>query len=403
MFEQIINEKAAEILKSITLKDEGVKLNELMSSNSLDEFDKKYFEAEVYWRIYVDYLDRKSNHHFDYTDFENSVHFNELRDYQKSFAVFSKDDLNEIAFLISKIKLNYLIRPQNTLNWFVFRNEPTKIFKEMFMRLNYFFEYKYLIDFLFHYFKEKQIDIESKEIITSAEFQKLISKIDKEFLETIDFADFVFLCEPIFNYFGGNVCPIYALIIFLDDKGLKKTAYLLEKYSFDNNIDSISKEQFEAFLTNNQSIVSSNLDSENYIIPTESVNSYNNMHETLENVLSSVVDVDFSNDDESELEEMLIQSEEAEFVDDILEENSYSLENSISDIANENDTQTYYNMEELSGLSFDELIEKLNSKVVINSKTSDFLPLKEFEKQINDLSYTEDNFKNELIDFYKSL
>ena len=403
MFEQIINEKAAEILNSFSLENDTLRFIELLSSDSLDEFDKKYFEAEVYWRIYVDYLERKSNHHFDYTDFEHSVHFNELRDYQKSFAVFSKDDLNELAFLISKIKLNYLIRPQNTLNWFVFRNEPTKMYKEMFLRLNYFFEYKYLVDFLIHYFKEKQIDFESKEIITSAEFQKLISKIDREFLETIDFADFVFLCEPIFNYFGGNTCPIYALIIFLDDKGLKKTAYLLEKYSFDKHIDSINKIEFEQFLSNVDNKVSSESDLVNYEIPTEKEHIIHNLHNSFTQDTTAVVDVDFSDSDESEFEEMIIESEEVEFIDEIIDENSFEHENSITEISEENFAEENSNIEELSNLSFDELIEKLNSKVVINSKTSDYLPLQEFERQIHDLTYSEDNFKNELIDFYKSL
>ncbi len=415
MFEHIINEKAAEILESISYLKENVKLQELLSSSSIDEFDKKYFEAEVYWRIYIDYLDRKSNPHFDYTEFENSTHFAELRDYQKSFAVFQKDDLNELSYLISKIKLNYLIRPQNTLNWFIFRNEPTKIYYEMFLRLNYFSEYKYLIDFVHHYFKEKNIDENSREIITSAEFQKLIFRIDKEFLETIDFADFVFLCEPIFNYFGGNSIPIHALIMFLDDKGLKKTAYLLEKFSLDNSIQSMSKAEFEAFLSNTESNINIETNFAKIDITFDVDYKNANITDAISNDLITAVDEDFSDNDESIFEEELKieQAEaEAEFIDEILEEGNFEfVNNSInedisSDFAYEDAVEPEIieeNFEELSSFTYEELLEKLNTKVDKRAKTSEFLALNQFDGQIVDLSYTEDNFKNELLDFYKSL
>ncbi len=405
MFENQISRKTSELLENFDLTRESIFLNEISSNDNLDYFTKNFFEAEASWLIYTEFLVRNSNTNFDLSNFEGTNLYLDMIDFYKSKAKFEIDQFSNLISILTKLQLNFLIRPHHTLNWFVFRNEPTKMFNEINLRLNYFCDYKYLIDYLRHFFNEKGYGDYSKDIVTSAEFQKLLYKIDSDFIESIDFSDFIELCDSIFSYFGGSIAPVAALIIFLDDKGLKKSAYLLEKYSIENSIELITKEELLIFLENTESNVIVFKDNE--ILDSELLSSDLN----LEVHLPEISSFEINDADELLIEELKNGNNEAEaeFIDEVLEGTDFSFNLNSDDDVNEVEnseiiiSNDYVEVQDYSAYDLTELMEKLSTKIELTSKSNDYKELSNFNSNLMDLSYTNNSFKNEIIDFYKSL
>jgi hypothetical protein len=258
MFEKQIEITRARIANSIDGSNKYVYLRDLLQNDGIEPCFKTYFTAEVSWWIYREQLLRKKNKNFD-LDHENIKSFYEKIDelYMKT-ARFDMAHIEKLTDNAVKTILNFLVRPQTTLKWFIYRGELTKNFYEMILRLDYFYNYSYLKNSIISYFGNDAELLEQKILITSPEFSDALVKIDSEHVSNMDNDGFVDLITPVFEFFnyGKKVTdetqiPIEAMILFFDDKSLGLLKEKTESMLFDNDKKLISIIDIKEMLESN--------------------------------------------------------------------------------------------------------------------------------------------------------
>lgn len=255
MFEDIIKQKASDIMCSLSKSGESVNLYQLMFNPKLSHWVKTYLTAEVDWWIYEEESFRLANARFNMKDPKLSAFISQYNELLKKNAVFSCSILSSIVLDAIKVQLNVLCRPRTALQWFVFRWEQSKPYHEIVKSLNYLSEYAYLIDGFQQYVQDNKLITNQNDLISCHQFNKIIREVDNQYLANLSPEDFIQLLSPLFEFFNKDSIssdtakiPVATVILFLDDKEMSIIASRLENLYKTGEVQSISKKYLLGFI-----------------------------------------------------------------------------------------------------------------------------------------------------------
>jgi hypothetical protein len=248
MFEEYINRTAQNLMDNLEVGNQFIYLREIMENQEIKQFYKDYFVAEVKWWLYEEQMHRHNNPFFELDSSEMGALFEDLDKHYFNNARFDVDSLKKITLQSVRTHINLLCRPRTTLKWFIFRGEPTKLYKEISLRLNYLNEYNYLSSVFKKWIDNKINDDKDNHIISLIEFERTIENIDNEAIFDISPKQFIEMLTPLYSFFNVDnepednfEIPIEAIIVFLDDKGIFKISEKFQKCLEDNNLLMVNK------------------------------------------------------------------------------------------------------------------------------------------------------------------
>lgn len=252
MFDKYIEDTTQGIIKSFDEVSEGnYSFTKLISTTGLAEQYKNFFEAELNWWIFAEVSDLVNSEHFDYTS--TSFFSANLDDELRSAAFITPFKLNEFVEFAVTTRLNFLCRPQFTLQNFVFNGKDSISCDEALMRMNYFSDYHYFKKELKNWLIAQQEN--DKDFIGREEFAEQIGEIEYQYVLNLSSDEFVNLLEPMFDFFNTKVessedllVPTEALMIFFEDKSIKPLVKILEKKYTSQDVKLISKEALYNFI-----------------------------------------------------------------------------------------------------------------------------------------------------------
>ncbi len=204
-----------------------------------------YLQAEAQWQLYEERVRRLHHPLFPYSDTPLQPLLQELDSYLLQHARFPQAELHALLEAAVKVRLNFLCRPRTTLKYFVFRGEPVKPLQEVWLRLDYFADYSYLTDAL----RQLLPSAEPTALLPVVEFERLLQQADDVVLELTP-GQFWQLITPLRQFFAStpdvpaDAVPTAALIILLDDKGIRYLAQQLEELLQRNRVRFLSHDLF---------------------------------------------------------------------------------------------------------------------------------------------------------------
>lgn len=233
MFEREINQTiqtlAAEVLREQTF----VPLLTIVEDERIPWRFKSFFTTEVQWWLHNEALARAANKRFEYSHPELTSLLSYLEQVQFRHARFERDDFLVVLDSAVKLTFNYICRPQTTLKWYIFRGEPVKPLREVMLRFGAFGDYEYFSTVFAEWVERKQSERTTFDAISSTEFERVIRRIDDQILLSCTVEDLLELMSPFFDFICADPAlgvPIDALVIYFDDKNIKKLVDHLEVY-----------------------------------------------------------------------------------------------------------------------------------------------------------------------------
>lgn len=235
MFEKELERVRKHLRQHLATPQPYVSLQSVMSAEAVHPAFRTYFQAEVAWWVHEEQAIRTSNPRFETGHHDFRDLFRELDGLYARHARFDHEELNATIDAVAKTRLNYLCRPRTTLKWFVYRGEPTKPLQEILLRLNYLYDYRYLINGFEQWAKTRGSDTPF-EILSVIEFERIVEKIDNDAILDLSQGEFVQMLEPLYEFFSTyspdlpvEAVPTEAVIIYLDDKGAVPISQSLER------------------------------------------------------------------------------------------------------------------------------------------------------------------------------
>ncbi len=251
MFELEIEREKKRCADTMIQRGEDTTLQRLCAIEGIPMFYKTFFAAHADWWIYELNQERAADRRFDYTDTGIVSLLQETDKVLRETVRFSAEEFLGLLDTAVKARLNFLCRPRTTLRWFVFRGEATKTIQEVWLRLNYFYDYQYLTNGFREWAEKTYSDHPSPELLSVVDFENLIMEIDNAMILELTPHQFTDLLEPLYDFFAppgqageDYALPIEALIIFLDDKGVDLIAKELERMYYEDHTDNISRLEF---------------------------------------------------------------------------------------------------------------------------------------------------------------
>lgn len=256
MFESEVRIERDRLLHLFEHFSQRISIQEILSHPHLDAPYKQFLLGEVDWWVYQQRLMHENSQYFDFHHPEFKEILEQYFRLCRKYAIFQLPVLRELIELAVKTRVNYLIRPQVTLRWFIFRGKPTQFVSEVLLRLNYFSEYQYLI-------KGIQQRLESygnqlNRVIAVNEFERIIQEIEQDELLDYTPAQFLELLEPLREFFvkihrsisdeSTYGIPIDALIVFLYDKSINPLAEKLIEFKEESREKYITEKAFLAII-----------------------------------------------------------------------------------------------------------------------------------------------------------
>ena len=367
MFENIVKNKIRKISKLLTIADNKISLSAILANEQLSRAYKSFFSAEVEWWIWQEQILRSNNRYFEIGSDSFADINQELNHIYRDSAIFSDDILQETIEAAVRTRLNFLVRPRNTVKWFIFSGNTAKPSGQIVRKLQYLDDYKYLTEAL----ENKYLLIDNQ--VTVTEFSRNVDAIDNENIYQMSSDTFINLTEPIFEFFDNKteeasdyLIPTEAMIIFLDDKGMFPMARALESMMKEEGVSYLSQADLnDLFVSVLSQIESANnipqesvLDSVKDFVNAESDSIENDEQQSAEKGLDDIIsslgqDVtvpDINLDDYKQ--------------DDITAENAFS-ENSEELSINENSetNETINTNDDSENFDFSSIVDKLESEI----------------------------------------
>lgn len=232
MFEQEINDTIQRLTRDVLQEQTVLPLSEILEESRIPDRFKAFFATEAHWWIFTESVARSRDRRFDFAHPELGALVSYLEQVQFRHARFERDDF--VAVLDSAVKLtyNYLCRPQTTLKWYVFRGEPTKSIGETLLRMDAFIDYPYFRTVFAEWVDRKKEERPTFDSISAREFERIIRRIDDQILLSCTIDDLLGLMTPLFDFVGrgdAQSLPIEAMIVFFDDKNIRKLVDFLER------------------------------------------------------------------------------------------------------------------------------------------------------------------------------
>lgn len=255
MFESEIEQLKKHLAGQLPQAQPFVYLHDILESG-IEDCYKQSIQAEVDWWIYEEQTERIDHPHFDTSAPELQEIFATLDDAYRQYAQFNVSQLNEAIESAVKIRLNFLCRPRTTLKWFIYRGAPTKTVYEIVLRLAYFQDYNYLITGFHEWAQKTYSKYPAMDLLSVVEFEKIVEKIDNDYILDLSPHQFVDMLIPLFQFFHLGkeftpqlTIPTEALIVFLDDKGVELIAHEIERLLYNEDMENISQERFLDIVT----------------------------------------------------------------------------------------------------------------------------------------------------------
>lgn len=250
MFERAISQTIQRISRDTLNERPMVSLQEIYESEHIPDRLKPFFETEVQWWLHNERIARETNKRFNYSHPELASLIAYLEQVQARHAQFEREEFLSVLDSAVKLTFNYLCRPQTTLKWYIFRGEPVRPLSEVLLRFNAFTDYDYFRTVFQDWVDRKRAERPSFDAISSQEFERVVRRTDDQILLNCTIEDLLEIMQPLFEFLGEgprSVVPVDALVVFFDDKNIKRLVDPLETYR-EGQSDSISREDFVSIL-----------------------------------------------------------------------------------------------------------------------------------------------------------
>ncbi|MCX7736871.1 MAG: hypothetical protein N2319_09175 [Candidatus Kapabacteria bacterium] len=267
MFEQNIESELSRIKSLFGFDKKIIELDFILSHPDLDEFYKIYFSSQVIWWIYLEDLRRNSLINFK-TDKKEFKKINQdLNIYYYNNTVFKESDFDILLKNAINLKINFLLRPFQTLQWFIFRTEQQKPLSEISLKLNFFSNDDLLIKFIrqnlfenidfsvnqllplnqlnyFDFYPDKNISkFHFINILNKARESLIINLSIDKILKPFRELNSLFLQSSIdYEFF----IPIESILINFDDWHFKKLGQYFENLCINQNLTSLKITELQA-------------------------------------------------------------------------------------------------------------------------------------------------------------
>lgn len=245
VFEREIHTEVHRLLQRLSSSTPFLPLRSILELLETEPPYHHYFRAEAEWRLYEERLLRQRHPYFDYTVPAIQALLERLDELLLHHARFPAQELRMLVEAAVKARLNFLCRPRTTLKWFVFRGEPLQPYAEILLRLQYFSDYPYLLEGL-----RRELQHIAPHSLSVLEFERLVQQADSVVLDFTPL-QFLQLLKPLEAFFVAtnpearpHHLPTAALIVFLDDKGIRFLAHELEGLLRQQRLRWISYEHF---------------------------------------------------------------------------------------------------------------------------------------------------------------
>lgn len=250
MFERVISQTIQQIAHDVLRERSLISLIDILEDERIPARLKPFFATEVQWWLYNESLARAANRRFDYEQPELASLLNYLEQVQFKYARFEREEF--LAVLDSAVKLtyNYLCRPQTTLKWYIFRGQPVKPLREVMLRFDAVSDYEYFRTVFIEWVESKQNERATFDAISATEFERVIRRTDDQILLNCTVEDLLAIMSPLFEFIGEGEAqrvPVDALVIFFDDKNIKRLVDFLEGYR-DRGHEYTTREEFVLLL-----------------------------------------------------------------------------------------------------------------------------------------------------------
>jgi hypothetical protein len=250
MFERVITQTIQRISHDVLRERSLISLTDILEDERIPERLKPFFATEVQWWLYNESLARAANRRFDYEQPELASLLNYLERVQFNHARFEREEF--LAVLDSAVKLtyNYLCRPQTTLKWYIFRGQPVKPLREVMLRFDAVSDYEYFRNVFIDWVESKQNERATFDAISATEFERVIRRTDDQILLNCTVEDLLAIMTPLFEFVGEGEAqrvPVDALVIFFDDKNIKRLVDHLERYR-ERGHEFTTREEFVSLL-----------------------------------------------------------------------------------------------------------------------------------------------------------
>ncbi len=252
MFESEIRIETDRLLRLLENEQPYLPLEALQQDERIEPPYRQFFSAEVEWWIYQQQLQRRRSPYFDFQQPAFQPLLEQYDAFCRKFARFDQQTRRDLAALAAKVRCNFLVRPQTTLRWFVFRGEPTQPAEVIFLRLQYFGDYPYLVRGVRQAVEEQTHSPE--QLLSALDFERIVQRVDQDELFDYTPTQFLELLIPMEQFFqtiygfagrtGISGIPIAALIVFLHDKGIFPIAEKLQEIAERQHKEFISREEF---------------------------------------------------------------------------------------------------------------------------------------------------------------
>lgn len=247
MFDYIIETTKEQIAKLFAETDEFIPFEDILGNESIEPAYRHYFKAELNKWMFEFKQIFSSLRNFDLSRNEVQNVLDSLYSLLPGLARFDIEDFEAAVFSAVKLRCHYLIRPQNTLSYFVFGNALNKSIEEIFLLLDYFYDYKYLTSALINKLRSVSAKV-SNPFVSIYEFKQWIHDIDIENLTFSSFEKTLELLEPMFKFFNNgrfeseiSRIPTLALVSFFEDKRHEALANFFEMLAETNETLTIAQ------------------------------------------------------------------------------------------------------------------------------------------------------------------
>ncbi len=224
MFDNVIGTTTEKITGLFAETSEFIRFENVLKNKSIEPAYKHYFKAELNKWMFEFKQIFSSLRNFDLSTGEVKDILDSLYAVLPRLARFDTEDFAATAFSAVKLRCHYLVRPQNTLSYFVFGNALNKSVEEIILLLDYFYDYQYLISSLTDRLKSVSAKA-SNPFVSIYEFKQWIYDIDIANLTFSSLEKTLELFEPMFKFFNNEKfepeisrIPTLALVSFFDDK-----------------------------------------------------------------------------------------------------------------------------------------------------------------------------------------
>ena len=245
MFEKETEQLIGAVRQATIGDAKAIGLREIFESN-IPASVKVFFRAEVESMLDAERKPETRSGRFKYDLPEITMLQEQISALLIHNFIFQKDDFETTLDKCVHFMLNYLCRPQWTLNSFLFEESGRASSSQILKKLRYCRDYSYFPDILRKYFGQRGVGE-----ITLEEGRNLIARIDAEVVKGHTSTELAQITAPLFEFIAyacshklsatPRTIPTRALIYFFEDK---KMSSLCERLSREREVNNVKEMSF---------------------------------------------------------------------------------------------------------------------------------------------------------------